>query len=185
MQIAPVAAVASAFADSVSGMAPQQQIAAGAATQADGQAAAKIETLDRGAAIKAGAAPDPTRVEHELFQYLMETGNFDFSAQAADPTALARKVLDALGGATGKFQQAYERAQGGLLSATDNIAPPQSSEAASPLQAEDSRSSGNDRKIEQMLQHYISFSWAAFGASLATSGVTAANSSINTLVKQQ
>lgn len=52
--------------------------------------------------------------------------------------------------------------------------------------ADDRSNGGQDlASLDDVLDRYVSISWASFSASLATSSVAAASTSVNTLVKQQ
>ncbi|KAB2736257.1 hypothetical protein F9K97_23865 [Brucella anthropi] len=61
-----------------------------------------------------------------------------------------------------------------------------SGETAAPAQIDGKPAKTTDpASMDHILDRYVSISWASFSASLATSSVAAASTSVNTLVKQQ
>lgn len=102
--------------------------------------------------------------EERLLDYLNEM-------EDAPGTMEPSKLLDSV---TGSFMGVMEKAQG-ILSAK----PSSAAGEGAPLEG------GRTGEIDQMLDRYVSVSWAVFSASLATNSVAAASSSVNTLVKQQ
>jgi hypothetical protein len=123
----------------------------------------------------AGDPPAPAeRVkEFHLYEYMDETGKR--GTGGADPSTLFDSTMKSLGGLA-------ESAQGAMGSRQPDA-------AQAPAES-DASANGPPKKMaeadmQRLLDQYVSASWALFGASLATNSVSAAASSVNTLIKQQ
>lgn len=138
----------------------------------------------------AKTGPAQPITERQLFDYLAEVERSG-AGQRTDPLALAKDALHSLGGAMEQFQSALGKRK---VSGSSEVERPSSVEDATPEQeaeivpasaTKDGGAQSWDGIIEKMLEQYVSVSWAVFGASLATSSVSAATASVNSLVKQQ
>lgn len=158
----------------------------------------ETQARDSGVAILPGQSPDSNvaeqssttpgdapPVEYELFQYLWEVEQAGFTRRGADPSVVAREVFETLGRMVEGFQQTVKSEPGLEAPAVDELALEPNKEEAPPSgvlrtpEAEKGSSNG------QLISELASFSSAAFGASMAVAGVSAATHAINTLVKQQ
>lgn len=111
--------------------------------------------------------------EGQLFDYLDKAKS---SHDALKPSAL-------LESAAGSFVDLVEKAQETM---SKQLPDAQKAEVpASEGSAEAQDTSANPANMDDVLDRYVSVSWAMFSASLATNSVAAASSSVNTLVKQQ
>jgi hypothetical protein len=124
----------------------------------------------------AGNPPAPAEPvkEFHLYEYLHEFGKR--STSGADPSTLFDSTLRSLGGMVESAQGAMRSQQPGSAQA------PAGSDAGG-----NGQPSGKlaEADMQRLLDQYVSASWALFGASLATNSVSAAASSVNTLIKQQ
>ena len=155
-------------------------------------AQANVETPATSQAQPRSGEQEVPIVEQQLFQYLSESKEMSGAGGMTDPSMLAQKAFDSLGGAMEQFQKAFS---GQSLLGTGETRMDAAAEAApgeAPEQTAETSETGpqtaaasSEQLVEKMLQNYVSMSWAVFGASLASSSVSAATSSLNTLIKQQ
>lgn len=140
------------------------------------QLAQNIQTIQTGNNGEAGnpAAPAETVKEFHLYEYLDESAKR--GASGGDPSTLFDSTMKSLGGLV-------ESAQGAMGTR-------QPETAQTPAESDAGGNGPPSRKMaeadmQRLLDQYVSASWALFGASLATNSVSAAASSVNTLIKQQ
>jgi hypothetical protein len=138
------------------------------------QLAQNIQNMRTGNNGNAGNPPAPAEAvkEFHLYEYMDEAGKR--STGGADPSALFDSTMKSLGGMV-------ESAQGAMGSPQHGAAPA-GSEANGNGQPSGKMAEAD---MQHLLDQYVSASWALFGASLATNSVSAASSSVNTLIKQQ
>ncbi len=133
--------------------------------------AQNVQNLRTGNNGDAGNPPAPAEAvkEFHLYEYIDEAGKR--GTGGADPSALFDSTMKSLGGMV-------ESAQGAMGS---------SQPAPAGTGADGSGQPGKmaEADMQHLLDQYVSASWALFGASLATNSVSAASSSVNTLIKQQ
>jgi hypothetical protein len=120
------------------------------------------------------AAPTEAVKEFHLYEYMDESAKR--GAGGGDPSTLFDSTMRSLGGMV-------ESAQGAMGSRP-------SGNAQAPADSDAGGNGPPSRKMaeadmQHLLDQYVSASWALFGASLATNSVSAAASSVNTLIKQQ
>jgi hypothetical protein len=136
------------------------------------QLAQNIQNMRTGNNGDAGNPPAPAEAvkEFHLYEYMDESSKR--GTGGADPSALFDSTMKSLG-------SMVESAQGAMGS----------SEPAAAGTGADGSGQPSGKMAEADMQHlldqYVSASWALFGASLATNSVSAASSSVNTLIKQQ
>ncbi len=127
----------------------------------------------------AGDAGNPpasaeTVKEFHLYEYMDESGKR--GPNGGDPSTLFDSTMRSLGGMVESAQGAMGTRQPGT--------------AQAPAESDAGGNRPPSRKMaeadmQRLLDQYVSASWALFGASLATNSVSAAASSVNTLIKQQ
>ncbi|MBS3647165.1 hypothetical protein KEU06_00810 [Pseudaminobacter sp. 19-2017] len=124
----------------------------------------------------AGNPPAPVEAvkEFHLYEYMDEAGKR--GAAGADPSALFDSTIRSLGGMVESAQGAMGSRQPGATQA------PTANDAGDTGQLSTKM---GEADMQRLLDQYVSASWALFGASLATNSVSAAASSVNTLIKQQ
>ena len=215
MQIAPIGAVEAALANLSAGTALQQQVATAAAAAQPGSAVAsqvkekqeigKVRTVEKGEEVSSAAGQQVAQAgapaqapatsenrsreavapmtERQLFDYLMEIERsgggsikgpselFDSALKSIDTTI--RQVQEVLGGAHRQVTAPEGSTSGRQAGEAPDLA--QSGEAPNP--------DGNDPS--KLLERSISVMWAAANLEVVLSGVTAASSSVGTLIKQQ
>jgi hypothetical protein len=136
------------------------------------QLAQNIQNMRRGNNGDAGNPPAPAEAvkEFHLYEYMDESGKR--GTGGADPSALFDSTMKSLG-------SMVESAQGAMGSSEPAAAGTGAGGSGQP--------SGKmaEADMQHLLDQYVSASWALFGASLATNSVSAASSSVNTLIKQQ
>lgn len=138
------------------------------------QLAQNIQNMRTGNNGDAGNPPAPAEAvkEFHLYEYMDESGKR--GTGGADPSTLFDSTMKSLGGLV-------ESAQGAMGSPQPGTAPA-GSEASGNGQPSGKMAEAD---MQRLLDQYVSASWALFGASLATNSVSAASSSVNTLIKQQ
>jgi hypothetical protein len=136
------------------------------------QLAQNIQNMRTGNNGDAGNPPAPAEAvkEFHLYEYMDESGKR--GSGGADPSTLFDSTMRSLGGMV-------ESAQGAMGSSQPAPAGTGADGSGQP--------SGKmaEADMQRLLDQYVSASWALFGASLATNSVSAASSSVNTLIKQQ
>jgi hypothetical protein len=136
------------------------------------QFAQNIQNTRTGNNGDAGNPPAPAEAvkEFHLYEYMDESGKR--GSGGADPSTLFNSTMRSLGGMV-------ESAQGAMGSSQPAPAGTGADGSGQP--------SGKmaEADMQHLLDQYVSASWALFGASLATNSVSAASSSVNTLIKQQ
>jgi hypothetical protein len=136
------------------------------------QLAQNIQNMRTGNNGDAGNPPAPAEAvkEFHLYEYMDESGKR--GSGGADPSTLFDSTMRSLGGMV-------ESAQGAMGSSQPAPAGTGADGSGQP--------SGKmaEADMQHLLDQYVSASWALFGASLATNSVSAASSSVNTLIKQQ
>lgn len=205
MQIAPIGALEIALSNMSTGMALQQQVATGSATQSgNGSNAAdpksqvvKAKKTEQARATtanqqvaqnapQAGAASstqrqnlDPIEAtsEHKLFEYLTQVEKSG-GGQISDPSALLGSAVKSLEGTMQKVQAALNEAGVRADGKSDG-----NKDVAGAAEGEENNSPA--KNAEQLLDRSISVMWAAANLEVVTSSVTAVTSSTSTLIKQQ
>jgi hypothetical protein len=136
------------------------------------QLAQNVQNMRTGNNGDAGNPPAPAEAvkEFHLYEYMDESGKR--GTGGADPSTLFDSTMRSLG-------SMVESAQGAMGS-------PQPAPAGNGADGS-GQPSGKmaEADMQRLLDQYVSASWALFGASLATNSVSAASSSVNTLIKQQ
>lgn len=205
MQIAPIGALEIALSNMSTGMALQQQVAAGSATQSGNgsnaadpksQVVKAKKTEQAGAttanqqvaqnAPQAGATSstqrqnlDPVEAtsEHKLFEYLTQVEKSG-GGQISDTSALLGSAVKSLEGTMQKVQAALNEAGVRADGKSDG-----NKDVAGAAEGEENNSPA--KNAEQLLDRSISVMWAAANLEVVTSSVTAVTSSTSTLIKQQ
>lgn len=206
MQVAPIGALEIALSNMSTGMALQQQVAAGSSTQpGNGSNAAdpkpqvlkakKSEQAAPGTSTSTQAAQDAPRTaastaarqqnlepidatsEHRLFEYLTQVEK-SAGGQGSDTSALLGSAVKSLEGTMQKVQAALKEAGGRV----DGKADGNQDVAGAP---EGEETDAPAKNAEQLLSRSISVMWAAANLEVVTSSVTAVTSSTSTLIKQQ
>ncbi|MCG7503608.1 hypothetical protein [Mesorhizobium retamae] len=205
MQIAPIGALEIALSNMSTGMALQQQVATGSATQSGNgsnaadpksQVVKAKKTEQAGAttanqqvaqnAPQAGAASstqrqnlDPIEAtsEHKLFEYLTQVEKSG-GGQISDTSALLGSAVKSLEGTMQKVQAALNEAGVRADGKSDG-----NKDVAGAPEGEENNSPA--KNAEQLLDRSISVMWAAANLEVVTSSVTAVTSSTSTLIKQQ
>ena len=205
MQIAPIGALEIALSNMSTGMALQQQVATGSATQSGNgsnaadpksQVVKAKKTEQAGAttanqqvaqnAPQAGAASstqrqnlDPIEAtsEHKLFEYLTQVEKSG-GGQISDTSALLGSAVKSLEGTMQKVQAALNEAGVRADGKSDG-----NKDVAGAAEGEENNSPA--KNAEQLLDRSISVMWAAANLEVVTSSVTAVTSSTSTLIKQQ
>lgn len=205
MQIAPIGALEIALSNMSTGMALQQQVAAGSATQSgNGSNAAdpksqvvKAKKTEQAGATTAnqqvaqnapevGAASstqrqylDPIEAtsEHKLFEYLTQVEKSG-GGQISDTSALLGSAVKSLEGTMQKVQAALNETGVRADGKSDG-----NKDVAGAAEGEENNSPA--KNAEQLLDRSISVMWAAANLEVVTSSVTAVTSSTSTLIKQQ
>lgn len=163
----------------------EQQLAAAAHKVAETQgqrvesSAGQAQTVAQAQQDMAPSSPTESNdlapvTEGNLFDYLNKAEN---KSGALEPSAL-------LESATGSFVGLVEQAQEALSKQTPGIKATNATPASDPASDKPDGLPGQ-ANMDDILDRYVSVSWAMFSASLATNSVAAASSSVNTLVKQQ
>jgi hypothetical protein len=151
-----------------------------------GVAISRAQPSGGNVAEQSSTAPgDTSPVEYELFQYLWEVEQAGFTRRGADPSVVATEVFETLGGMVEHFQQGIKAEPGVNPPAVDELAVGFDTEEASPDSVARTAEAGKASSNAQLLSELAAFSSAAFGASMAIAGVSAATNAVNTLVKQQ
>ncbi|HEV2503938.1 MAG TPA: hypothetical protein VGV39_12740 [Mesorhizobium sp.] len=206
MQVAPIGALEVALSNMSSGMALQQQMAVGSATQpgsgtnaADpksqvlkakkpeqggvatgaGQQVAQ-DTPQTAASTKAQRQtlePVEATSEHKLFEYLTQVEKSG-GGQVSDTSALLGSAVKSLEGTMQKVQAALKEA-----GVQPDARPNDTHGGTGAAEAEEAVSPAQN--AEQLLDRSISVMWAAANLEVVTSSVTAVTSSTSTLIKQQ
>ncbi len=206
MQVAPIGALEVALSNMSTGMALQQQVAAGSATQpgngtnaadpksqvlnakkpeqtsaatgASQQVAQDApQTAPSTAAQRQNLDPVDATSEHKLFEYLTQVEKSG-GGQASDTSALLGSAVKSLEGTMQKVQAALKEA-GVQSDARTNG----NQDVAGATEGEETSSPAQN--AEQLLNRSISVMWAAANLEVVTSSVTAVTSSTSTLIKQQ
>lgn len=119
--------------------------------------------------------------ERALFEYLIDAEKA--AGPMTDLHGIASGALQSIGAAIQGAQKVFALNEKSILSSNSdvgqNVAATQNAEKASDYVGLDSEA------MDKLLQHYVDVTWASFQASLAVNSVSAATSSINSLVKQQ
>ncbi len=206
MQVAPIGALEVALSNMSSGMALQQQVAVGSATQpGNGTNAAdpksqvlKAKKPEQGG-IATGAGqqvaqdapqtaastkaqrqtlePVEATSEHQLFEYLTQIEKSG-GGQGSDTSALLGSAVKSLEGTMQKVQAALNKA------GVQPDARPNGTYGGTGA-AEGEEAVSPAQNAEQLLDRSISVMWAAANLEVVTSSVTAVTSSTSTLIKQQ
>lgn len=206
MQVAPIGALEAALSNMSTGMALQQQVTAGSATQpgngtnaADPKSqvlnAKKSEQTSAAAGVSQQVAQDAPQTarststqqqnlepidatsEHKLFEYLTQVEKSG-GGQVSDTSALLGSAVKSLEGTMQKVQAALKEA--GVQS---DIRTNGNQDVAGATEGEETSSPAQN--AEQLLDRSISVMWAAANLEVVTSSVTAVTSSTSTLIKQQ
>jgi hypothetical protein len=149
-----------------------QKVAPTTAGSEPAQLAQNVQDMRTGNNNDAGNPPAPAEAvkEFHLYEYMDEAGKR--GTGGADPSTLFDSTMKSLGGMV-------ESAQGAMGSQQ----PAPAGDGANGSDQPSGKMAEAD--MQQLLDQYVSASWALFGASLATNSVSAAASSVNTLIKQQ
>jgi hypothetical protein len=117
--------------------------------------------------------------EGKLLDYLGKAGT---GGGSLEPSAFMKSGVESFVGIVENAQNALTK----KVASSEGQVQQASTDAAATDKADGkSGAAPTQANMDDMLDRYVSISWATFSASLATNSVSAASSSVNTLVKQQ